>query len=699
MAVFKITRRTLLAAAAGGTVAIGGAGLWLGVSRIQGERFRRPAGRDGFSPNVYLGVLANNQVHIWVTRSEMGQGVSTALPMLIAEELDADWAEVTLHQAQAGGGQDFGRLFTAASSSIASLYIELRRAGALARDMLVAAAADRWQVAASDCSTDSGFVICGERRMPYGDLVETAAQQWVPIRPDLKRDEDFTLIGRSPARLDTPAKVTGDAIYGADVILPGMRRAVLVRPPHKGRTVARLDDAAAKRHPQVVDVFETEHGIAIVAETTHAALQARADLNVDWSESVAANHSSASFSAALDTASESATIGAVVGDGQPSGETILEATYRAPFLAHACMEPMNCTVAIQDGHCTLWVGTQAPEGARITAAQITGLPTDRVTVNVLQLGGGFGRRTGQDFVAEAVEIARRLDSPVQLLWTREDDIAHGAYRDAATIQMRAAEAAGGLALSARMATARTGSEFSEPGIGPVMGWDNLAYRLTGLDVRWAGVSTPLETTIWRSVGYSYNIFAVESFIDELAEAQGSDGLTLRRSLLPENTALSRCLEQVVVDAGWAAGTDRALGLATYDFGSTSVALIAEVAGTPADWRVSHVWCVVECGTVVHADAAAAQIEGGIVFGLSAALYESVELEEGAVQSRNFADYRLARMSDTPRINVRFLPSQRYPSGLGEASTPAVAPAIANALYRLTGERHRKLPFKPSPQHA
>lgn len=683
----------MLAAGAGGAVTVGGVGLWLGISKVQGERFRKPVDRSGFTPNVYLGVLPDNRVEIWVTRSEMGQGISTALPMLIVEELDADWSSVSIHQAQAGGGQDYGQLFTAASSSIASLFIELRRAGALAREMILAAAADHWGVGESECSTDSGMVIAGARRASYGELVESAARQWVPIRPELKPNEEFRLIGNSPARLDTPGKVTGEAIYGSDVHLPSMLRAVIARAPHRSQKVVRFDAASAELIPDVVGVFEVPAGIAVVATTTHAALKARTQLRIQWSEPSAAEYSTRSFADALDRASEDAAVDALSYGERPAGPYLLEAHYRVPFLAHACMEPMNCTVAIDKRGCTLWVGTQAPEGARATAARITGLPIDQVTVNVNQLGGGFGRRAGQDFVAEAVTVASRLNQPVQLFWSREDDLAHGAYRDAATIRMRAAGDEHDLTIGVQMATARAGTDVSQAGMGPVMGWDNLAYKLSGLAVRWAGVPASLPTTIWRSVGYSYNVFAMESFIDELAEKQNGDPLSLRRQLLPIDAPLRGCLEEVAKDARWFSAGDRSLGLATFDFGSTSVALIAEVEGPVSDWRVANVWCVVDCGVVVHADAAAAQIEGGIVFGLSAALFETVELNEGAVSTRNFGDYRLARMSDAPDIHVRFLPSQRYPGGLGEAGTPAAAPAVANALYRLSGERYRSLPLK------
>lgn len=444
--------------------------------------------------------------------------------------------------------------------------------------------------------------------------------------------------------------------------------------------------------PEVEDVFQTERGVAVVAGSTAAVLKARAALRVEWSSPNGGTDSrtlSARLSEAMTEAEHSA-----VGEPLPAALTeVHRATYQVPFLSHACMEPMNCTATVQNGRCEVWVGTQAPEGARQTAAAVAGIPVERVTVNVLPLGGGFGRRAGQDFVAEAVEIAARLQRPVQLLWTREDDLAHGAFRDAATISIAALSGADSdLSLRCRMATATQGAA-SEPGIGPVMGWDTFAYELSGLDVRWAGLPTGLATTIWRSVGYSYNTFAIECFMDELAEQQGEDPVALRRRLLAAGSPLRACLDAVIEDADWYESSSRALGLATFDFGSTAVALVASVVGDAADWRVAEVWCVADCGTVVHADSAAAQLEGGIVFGLSAALYESVEVREGAVRSGNFHQYRLARMSDCPEIHVRLLPSQRYPSGLGEASTPAIGPAVANALYRLTGRRYRSLPLK------
>ncbi len=692
MAIVKLTRRRILATAAGGALVVGGAGLWFGVKRLQNERFRIPVDREGFSPNVYLGILPDNSIHIWITRSEMGQGISTALALLIAEDLDADWSRVVTHQAPASAEQDYGRLFTAASSSIASTYPEFRRAGALAREMLVSAAAEKWGVSTSECFTRAGYVEHGEKRVAYGDLVDLAADQRVPLRPTLKDAAQFNLIGHSPPRLDIPAKVTGETRYGLDWRLREMVRAMIVRPPTAGQTPVAIDDTAARKVRDVLDVLSTSHGVAIVARTTPALLKARAVLNVEWS-TTATGPSSRTLSASLSETLSAATVPAA-GEALPSGLTESHrATYEVPFLNHACMESMNCTAWVDGDSCEIWVGTQAPEGARQTAAGITGLPLDRVVVNVLPLGGGFGRRAGQDFVAEAVEIASRLDVPVQLLWTREDDLAHGAFRDAAMITIAAmGDGDSSLALRCRMATA-TKNPSPEPGIGPVMGWDNLAYDLSGVEARWAGLPTGLQTTIWRSVGYSYNTFAIECFMDELAELRGEDPVTFRRSLLPDGSPLIACLDLVIEESDWYGSDSAAMGLATFNFGSTAVALVASVVGDETDWQVDRVWCVADCGTVVHADSAAAQLEGGIVFGLSAALYETVDLDEGVAQSRNYHQYRIARMSDTPRIQVRLLTSDRYPSGLGEASTPAIAPAVANALYRLTGKRFRKLPLK------
>ncbi len=698
VSVFRISRRTLLTTVGGGVVVAGGAGLWLGVDRIRNERFRKPVHRAGFTPNVFLSVQPSGAVEIWLTRSEMGQGVSTALPVLVAEELDADWDSVVVHQARAESAFDYGRLFTAASSSIPSLWVELRRAGAVAREMLVAAAAEIWEVGADQCRTRSGRVLCGELSMGYGELADLAAKQWVPIRPELKAPGRFRLIGRPVPRLDIPDKVAGGSGYGADVDLPGLLRAVVLRPPRRGATLASFDDSASRAVPGVVDIFPIERGIAVVARGLPAAMRARSLLRPEWSGGAAELSDREIRQRLKEGLSEPGVVAYARGEtGRTDAgtEPYHSAEYEVPYLAHACMEPMNCTARVGRDRAELWVGTQAPQQTRETAAAVAGLPVERVVVNVLQLGGGFGRRTGQDFVSEAVAIAGRFDVPVQLFWTREDDIGDAPYRDAARIAVRGYLDQGGRLsrLVQHSATAVPGPAPADPGIGPVMGADTLPYRVKGFELRWSGVTLPLPVTIWRSVGYSYNTFAMESFIDELAHELGQDSLEFRLELLPGDGRLARCLETVGTMCGWAGSTDRHLGIAAYDFSGTAVAMVAEVVGDAQGWRVGNVWCAVDCGIVVQPDAASAQIEGGILQGLSAALYERIGVGDGKVVSRNFDRYHLARMSDTPEMEIRFLAGAGYPGGLGEASTPGIAPAIANALYRATGRRYRRLPLK------
>ncbi|HEY5647828.1 MAG TPA: molybdopterin cofactor-binding domain-containing protein, partial [Pseudomonadales bacterium] len=545
------------------------------------------------------------------------------------------------------------------------------------------------------CSTRDGYVYAAGERLGYGELAATAARQWVPIRPRLKHQDAFSLIGQSPARLDIPAKVAGSTRYGADVTLPGMLHAVVLRPPVAGQAGVIRDEAACRAVPGVRDVFAIDEGIAVVAAGTFAALEGRARLDVEWAAPTSAPVNGQSLQAALEAALAGS--GRVVaGSGEAVDQPSHSASYFAPFLAHACMEPMNCTVSIANGGCQIWVGTQDPHGARAVAAQAAGMDPGAVVVHVLPLGGGFGRRAGQDFVREAVQIARRMKAPVQLLWTREDDLGHGRYREAVGVRTSARVDGAGRPRQVEhfVASAVPHASVVDPGIGPLMGADSPIYAFDSATVRWAGVPVPIPTTIWRSVGYSYNTFAIECFIDELAARAGADPLTFRLGLLPDGSPVARCIEQVAALCRWTEADGRFLGMSAYQFAQTSVAMVAAVA--PDDgtsWRVSDVWCAVDCGTVVHLDSATAQIESGVMFGLSAALFEQVTIAQGAVSSRNFHTYRLARFEDAPDIHVALLPGTRPPAGLGEAGTPGIAPAVANALYRLTGERVRALPLR------
>lgn len=700
MSVFRITRRRLLVAATGATVAVGASGLWLGVRRIANERFHKAVDRgDAFSPSVYLAVQADGEVVIWLTRSEMGQGVSTALPMLIADELDAEWSRVRVEQAVAGDGFDYGQMFTAASSSVSGNWIELRRAGATAREMLISAAADQWGVSESACVADAGYVLHpdSERRLDFGSLAGAAADRWPSIRPRLKAPAQFRLIGHGVPRIDTVDKVTGRALYGADVQVDRMRRAVIARSPVFGGSPRHVDDTQARRVPGVLDVVAVSSGVAVVASDTFAAIQGRNALRVNWEapeENQLSGHQVAGqLRQMLDMPG-----GVVRDDGAPSGRGSgeLTADYELPFLAHACMEPMNCTASVTADGCTLWVGSQAPEGARALASAITGLPVEKVVVHRPQLGGGFGRRAAQDFVRDAVEVATAIGEPVQVLWSREDDLAHGEYREATAHRLRAEFDDGGRLRSWHHRIGCTvGLDHSPGQVSPLagMGAADQPYDLGAVRVEWSGFPQPLPLRIWRSVGHSYNAFAMESFLDEIAEAIDQDPLEMRLELLSQSPRLRHCLETVATAARWdsAANEGRFLGIASTHCMGSYVATIAEVeAASEGLPRVKALWCAADCGVVVNPNIAQAQIEGGMLYGLDAVLNGGIVLEAGVVTHGNFDRHRVVRMRETPATDVVLISGGTEPSGVGEIGVPCVAPAVANAWYKATGVRQRSL---------
>ncbi len=711
MAVYRITRRRLLAGAAGATAIAGGAGLWLGIDRLQGARFRRPVERDGaFAPSVYLAIEDSGGITVWLTRSEMGQGVATALPMIIAEELDADWSRVRVEQASADASYDYGSQFTAASSSVSSLWTELRRAGAAARAMLIAAAARRWDVATGSCSAVRSVVrhTGSDREATYGELASAAREERVPLRPHLKDPSAFTLIGTPVERLDLAAKVTGRAVFGLDVRVPGMLHAVVARPPTLGGSLRDHDPALALTVPGVRHVVEIDSGVAVVGDTTHAALRGRDALRITWRPGPHGGLSERSVREALQ-ARLGGPAAIVRDDGDvearlDAGAGGVEATYTLPYLAHAALEPMNCVAAVADGACEVWAPTQSPDLARRRAAQVAGLPVERVTVHKTYLGGGFGRRTGTDYVAEAVEISARSGRPVQVVWTREDDMRHSVCREASAHRLRAALEPDGrpAAWMHRVVTALP--DAPPPGDDhrarryAVMGAAGLPYAIEHVRVEWAGADLPVPTAIWRAVGHSYNTFAVEAFIDELAAHAGRDPLAYRRALLAQRPRLRHCMERVAELAGWEAGGragpgGRGLGLAVCSGFHSHVAQIAEVDATAAGGpAVTRVWCVADCGIVVNPDTVAAQLEGGILFGLSAALHGQVTLRDGAIAQSNYHDYPILRLHEAPRIDVELVASAEPPGGVGELGVPPIAPAVASAWFAATGERVRSLPL-------
>ena len=607
-----------------------------------------------FEPNLTLRVDGTGLVTITVPRPEMGQGVRTALTMIVAEELDADWSTVRVEQAPADAR--YGNQVVGGSRSIYESYAYLRKAGATARAMLVTAAAGRWGVKEESCRTESGRVIHGPsgQELTYADLAEAAATLPVPGRVSTKEPTDFTIIGSSLGRLDNPQIVTGRAIYGFDVVVPDMLVATVARCPVFGGVVAGFDDVQAKELEGVRHVVQISSGIAVVANRSWAAIQGRRALEISWDEGPKADLSTEEIRQELmDRFPPTSADGG-------NDENVLEALYELPFLAHATLEPMNCTADVRPDSCELWAPTQDPDSARRRARNVSRLPDDALTVHIPLIGGGFGRRLQVDYVGEAVEISQAVGAPVKLQWTREDDLQHDYYHP--------------------FSLHRVSANLNEPGLPRVR---SQAYE---------GV----PTGPWRSVDNFTDAFVQECFVDEMAAALGRDPYELRLDLEPQQ--LRAVLELAASRAGWGdplpAGWGR--GIACWStFNMTPVAHVVELSvAEDGAVRVHRVVCAVECGTVINPNMVVEQMEGGIVFGLTAALKADITIENGRVQQSNFHDYPLLRMDEMPAIQVHIVPSEAQPTGVGEMGVPPTAPAVANAIFAATGKRLRKLPIRP-----
>ena len=705
MALRKPSRRTILASLGATALAGGGAGLWLAAGKLRNRRWSRAVAREqAFAPNVFLAIDVTGITSIWVPRSEMGQGVLTALAMLVAEELDADWSKVRVQQATADGQYDYGSLFTAASASVRSMFTELRQAGAAARSMLVAAASARFEVSASECHSQAGVVEHGPsgRRLSYGELAEAAARARVPLRPRLKSPEQFRLIGKPVPRVDIPAKVTGQAVFGVDVRRPDLLRAVVARPPRWGARLLEVDDSAARAVAGVRRVVTIEAGVAVLADSSWAALRGRQALRLRWDAGPHAELSDAHIAATLRRLADGPGV-PVRSEGDASvlarAPRPITATRMLPYLAHVPMEPLNCVAHVADGGCQVWAPTQDPEGVRATAARVAGVPVAKVVVHPTLLGGGFGRRTIPDEVAEAVALSAAAGVPVQVLWSREDDVRYDRFREASYHKLSAALGADGTPVAWRhhLVSPSIQGKRSEAGEMDTIATDgarDLPYAIANIDVRWSSAELPVPVGIWRAVGYSYNVFVVESFLDELAHAGGQDPVALRRRLLSSTPRLRACLDRVAQLARWAEPRPpgRALGVAASACFGSFAAQVAEVSLENERPRVHRVWCALDCGLVVNPDIVKAQVEGGIAYGLAAALYGQVKIAGGAVVSSNFHDYPQLRMSDMPAVDIELMASAEPPGGVGELAVPAIAPAVTNALFRLEGRRRTSLPL-------
>ena len=706
------TRREFLRT---GAVATGG--LVLAFTVPGANRFARgqQAPAAPFAPNAFLRVAEDDSVTILLSHSEMGQGIWTALSMLIAEELDADWSKIKVQHAPAAPAYAhtaFGLQLTGGSSSTWSEFDRYRQAGATARSMLVAAAAARFGVPASDCRTENGFVIAGTRRARFGELAGAAARLTAPATVTLKDPKDWKIIGKPTRRLDTPEKTSGRAGFGMDVQFPGLLTAVVARGPGFGATVKSFDATAALAVPGVRKVVRVPSGVAVVADHFWAARLGRDALTIEWNPAPTASLDSTALREQYrQLAGTKGTSAAARGDlagTMPGAAKTVEAEYAVPYLAHAPMEPLNCAVRIGRGKCEIWTGTQFQSMDQQVAARITGLTPAQIEIHTMFLGGGFGRRANptSDFVSEAVHVAKAAGAPVKTVWTREDDVRGGYYRPAFLHRARIGLGPDGLpvawdhVLVGQSIVAGTPFEamMVKGGIDStsVEGVADSPYLKDVANVR-VDLHSPRTgiPVLWlRSVGHTHTAFVMESLIDELAKSAGKDPVEYRRALLKAHPRHLGVMNLAAEKAGWgtALPQGRARGIAVHESFGSWVAQVAEVSAESNRIRVHRVVCAVDCGVAVNPESIAAQMESGIVFGLSAALHGALHLKAGEVQESNFHDYRVLRMNEMPVVEVHIVPSSEKPGGIGEVGVPPIAPAVANALAALTGQRLRELPL-------
>ena len=740
---------------------LGGAALLVGWG-VQPPRQRLhtgeplPVAKGTVALNGWVAVKQDGTVSVVVPRSEMGQGVHTALLTLVAEELDVALESVRVAQApidpifanltvlrenlpfhpddtgqlrqgaqwmMAKLGRDLGSMFTGGSTSVKDAWTPMREAGAVARAMLLKAAAEQWKAPVAKLRTEDGFVLHQDgRRLGYGALALDAARVGEGIDGTdvrLKEPRDFRLIGKPLRRVDSHVKSTGAARFGIDARPPGMAYAAVKMAPTVGATLAAFDASAVRRMAGVQAVVPVPGtpggltgagaGVAVVAGSWWQARQAANALPVTWNEGAHARLSTEtlfeSFARALDEEGGFAYHEAGSQDVTGAAVTV-SAEYRAPYLAHAAMEPINCTAQVVDGKVRLWVSTQVPSVAVDVAARVAGVAREDVAIEVMLLGGGFGRRLEADMVAQAVTVAISLQGkPVQLIWSREDDTTHDVYRPAALARYKAHLDAKGniLAWDARSAGGAIGHQYFPrnlglPGLGPdkttAEGAYDMQYGIANQRIAHVIVDSPVPLGYWRSVGHSHNAFFKESFVEELAHAAGRDSVEFRRSLLQEHPRALAVLDAAVARAGQPE-EGRAHGVALHRSFGTTVAQVAEVSVREGTIRVHRVVCAIDCGLVVNPNIVAQQVESGVVYGLSAALHGEITLKDGKVEQSNFGDYPVLRMSEAPEVETIIMPSSAHPEGVGEPAVPPVAPAVAAAVFRLTGQRLRSLPLRLS----
>jgi len=707
-----LTRRTFLSA----TLAAGG-GLLVGVGVLSAARAdAAPAGGTAFTPNAFVRIDPDGKVTMTMPYIEMGQGTYTSIPMLIAEELEVDLPSVHLEHAPPSdklyANPLLGLQATGNSNAIRGAFEPLRRAGATARVLLVQAAARRWQVEPDTCRAERGEVVhvSSGRRAKYGTLVADAAALPVPDKVPLKAAGGFKLIGTRAKRLDTPSKVNGTATYGIDTRLPGMKIATLAQSPVFGGRLRGVDDSKALAVRGVRQIVRLDDCVAVVADHMGAAKKGLAALAIEWDDGPNGHVSSADIVQAMARASAGpAAVARSEGDNaqaMSAAATRLEAVYELPFLIHQAMEPMNCAVHVRPDSCEVWVGTQVPTRAQAAAAAVTGLPVEKVTVHNHLLGGGFGRRLEVDGVTRAVQIARQVDGPVKVVWTREEDIQHDMYRPyfydrvSAGLDAQGRPVAWRHRITGSSILKRWAPPLYKDGLDPetVDGAVHPPYALPNILIEYVNHEPFVPTAFWRGVGPTHNVFVVESFIDEMAAAAQQDPVAYRAALLGSNPRANAVLQLAAQKIGWESSTlppGRGRGISLqFAFGSYT-ALAAEVdVAKDGTVSVKRVVCAVDTGVVVNPDTLEAQMQSAAIFGISAALHGQATLKNGRIEQSNFHDARVLRIDEAPAIETHIVKSLEPPGGIGEAATAAVFPAVTNAIFAATGRRIRKLPVDP-----
>lgn len=738
-----ISRRGVLRGALAGSALCIGVSLTggLGCGGAQKRRMRRADDTGELEANMYITVLPTGVIRLAVNKSEIGQGVTTGYATLVAEELEVEVEDIdfyfadSLQKYRTSGleGVPMFRLHaTGGSTSLREAFVPLRRASAAAREMLVAAAAQQWNVSPGACRAQAGHVVHKQsgRKLGYGQLTKHAARQSAPRDPRIKKPGEFRLIGKRTRRVDAEAKVTGAAVFGIDVQVANMVRAYVIHPPSRGAQAKSVRADAATSMPGVIGVLSFDFGVAVVAEKYWQAQAAAAGVAVEW-RSVRAGLTTAKLAVAARNYRKSGAVVTEHGDAKDAvrtGDAVVQAVYEAPYLTHAPLEPQNCTVSVKKaGRVEVWAPCQVPTTIQEAVADAVGVDADDVLVHTTYCGGGFGGRLLGDVAAQAAKIAKKVRRPVQLIWSRESDMSQGSYRPAVTAFLRGSVIAGRaealhyhclsqpiaanqlestrggqpswLPRFTRQVTAKSMSALFNANTNidwfATEGASDTPYRIANRRFEYTPVKTDVPVGFWRSVGHSFNGFIMEGFVDELAHAAGRDPYAFRRQMLKKDSRELRVLDAVAELSGWgdAAAPGFARGIVRHTAFGTEVAEVAEAGVVDGRIRVTRVWCAVDCGIAVNPDVVAAQMEGGIIFGLSAALDQEITWVDGVVQQKNYDSYPTLRMFECPEVIVKVMPSEADPTGVGEPGLPPIAPAVANAVFAATGVRLRRMPLQ------